>query len=92
MNKYKIKYEIAKVYLDNIKYIENKEYKSNKLNFLVNIKNELIENKLLIIDKYYINYLKNKNICVYGFDNIDKYFKKILNKILNKITILFTSL
>lgn len=83
MNKYNIKYEVAKVYLDNIKYVEDKEYKSSKLNYLVNIKKELIENNLLIIDKYYTNYLKTKNICVYGFDYIDKYFKSILDKFNN---------
>jgi len=80
MNKYNIKYEVAKVYLDNIKYIENKEYNSSKLNFLVSIKNELIDNNLLIIDKYYTKYLQNKNICVYGFDYIDKKLMNILNK------------
>ena len=83
MNKYNIKYEVAKVYLDNIYYIEDKTYNSNKLNFLVNIKKELIENDLLIIDKYYTNYLKTKNICVYGFDYIDKYFQRILNQFSN---------
>ena len=80
MNKYNIKYEVAKVYLDNIYYISDKEYKFSKLNFLVNIKKELFDNNLLIIDKYYSNYLKNKNICLYGFDYIDKYFKNILDK------------
>ena len=83
MNKYSIKYEIAKVYLDNIYYIEDKKYKSNKLNFLVDIKKELLDNNLLIIDKYYKEYLKTKNISVYGFDYIDKYFKKILDKFNN---------
>jgi len=83
MNKYNIKYEVAKIYLDNIYYIEDKQYNSNKLNFLVNIKKELIENNLLIIDKYYKNYLQTKNICVYGFDYIDKYFMNILNNLDN---------
>ena len=83
MNKYNIKYEVAKVYLDNLYYISDKEYKSSKLNFLVNIKKELIDNDLLIIDKYYKKYLESKNICVYGFDYIDKYFKSILNKFSN---------
>ena len=80
MNKYNIKYEVAKIYLDNIYCISDKEYKSSKLNKLVDIKKELIDNNLLIIDKYYSNYLKSKNICVYGFDYIDKYFLSILNK------------
>ena len=49
MNKYNIKYEVAKVYLDNIYYIEDITYNSNKLNFLVNIKKELLDNNLLIV-------------------------------------------
>lgn len=83
MNKYNIKYEIAKVYLNNIYFIEDKEYKSNKLNYLVDLKKELIENNLLIINNNYIKYLQNKNICVYGFDYIDNYFMKQLNKFKN---------
>ena len=83
MNKYNIKYEVAKVYLDNIYYISDKEYKSSKLNFLVSIKKELIDNNLLIIDKYYTKYLESKNICVYGFDYVDKYFLSILNRFNN---------
>lgn len=83
MNKYNIKYEVAKVYLDNIYYIEDKEYKSSKLNYLVKIKKELIDNDLLIIDNYYSKYLESKNICVYGFDYIDKYFKNILERFNN---------
>ena len=83
MNKYNIKYEVAKVYLDNIYYIEDKEYKSSKLNYLVKIKKELIDNDLLIIDNYYSKYLESKNICVYGFDYIDKYFKNILARFNN---------
>jgi len=83
INKYNIKYEVAKVYLDNLYYIEDKEYDFDKLNFLVNIKKDLMANNLLIIDKYYTNYLNNKNICVYGFDYIDNYFKSILNKFNN---------
>ena len=83
MNKYNIKYEVAKVYLNNIYYIEDKIYNSSKLNYLVNLKNELIDNDLLIIDKYYKKYLESKNIVVYGFDYIDKYFMSLLNKFNN---------
>ena len=80
MNKYNIKYEVAKVYLDNIYYICDKNYSSSKLNYLVDIKKELLDKNLLIIDKYYKKYLESKNIVVYGFDYIDKYFMSLLNK------------
>ena len=37
MNKYKVKYEIAKIYLDNMTYIENKTYSNDKLSFLTKL-------------------------------------------------------
>ncbi len=83
INKYNIKYEVALVYLNNIYYVEDKKYNSTKLNKLVSIKKDLIENNLLIYDKVYVNYLQNKNIYVYGFDYVDKYFLNILNNFSN---------
>lgn len=83
MNKYNLKYDVAKVYIENMYYIDNKEYMSSKLNYLVNLKQELLENKLLQTDEYYKNYLNSKNIVVYGFDYIDKYFKKVLDNFNN---------
>jgi len=47
MNKYNVKYEIALIYLKNLYYIENKKYDVKKLDFLVELKNELDENNLL---------------------------------------------
>lgn len=89
MNKYNIKYEIAKVYLDNIYFIEDIKYESSKLNYLVEIKKDLIENNLLIFDNIYKEYIKTKHIVVYNFNYIDKYFNKLLSefndvKIINK--------
>ena len=45
MNKYNVKYEIAKIYLDNMTYIEDKTYSNDKLSFLSKLKKELIDNK-----------------------------------------------
>ena len=50
IDKYKYKYNVACVYLDNLIYIENKEYNSDKLNLLVKLKKELDDNNLLIYD------------------------------------------
>ena len=80
MNKYNIKYEIAKVYLDNIYFIEDIKYESSKLNYLVGIKKDLIENNLLIFDNIYKEYIKTKHIVVYNFNYIDKYFNKLLSE------------
>lgn len=80
MNKYNIKYEIAKVYLDNIYFIEDIKYESSKLNYLVEIKKDLIANNLLIFDNIYKEYIKTKHIVVYNFNYIDKYFNKLLSE------------
>jgi len=67
VNKYQIKVNIAKMYLENIYYVDNKKYKSPKLNKLVSIKNELIENKLLIFNDNFKNYIKRFRILVIGY-------------------------
>lgn len=79
MKKYNIKYGIAKTYLTNLYYIEEKEYKNSKLNKLVNIKKELEENNLLIIDEQFKKNIQNKKIYIYGYDYIEKNNIKILN-------------
>jgi hypothetical protein len=66
MNKYKVKYEIAKIYLDNMTYIENKTYSNDKLSFLTKLKQELIDNNLLKINKLFKSTLTNKDIVFYN--------------------------
>lgn len=78
INNYNLKYENALVYLDNIRYIEDKKYNNLKLDKLVQIKNELINNNLLKFNENFINYAKSKNIVIYGYDYLDKYSLKIL--------------
>ena len=60
--KYNYKYDIAKMYIDNIYYVSDKNYKSKKLNKLVSLKRELDENKLLIYDGVFKTYIKDKKI------------------------------
>lgn len=66
MTKYNTIYEIAKIYLENMYYLEDKKYQSNKLNFLVSLKKELIDHKLLKFSKLFLNYLNNKEIIFYN--------------------------
>jgi len=81
MNKYGYKYSIAKEYLDNLYYVDDVNYKNEKLDFLNNLKLELIENKLLDIDNNFINYIKDFKIIVYGYDHINKFYKKMFDKV-----------
>lgn len=85
IEKYNIKYSVALKYLDNIKYLENKNYKSEKLNFLNSIKKDLYDNNILIYDNLFSNFVKEKEIIVYGYDYIDKYALNILSKYNAKI-------
>lgn len=78
IKKYNTKYEIAIEYLKNIYYIEDKKYNNEKLDFLVNLKKELIENNLLIFNSKFKNYIKDKDIIIYNY-SLSK-FEKHLSK------------
>lgn len=78
INKYKVKYEIAKEYLLNLYYIEDKIYNNEKLDFLVSLKKELDNNSLLKYNNYFKDYLKRTKIIIYGI-KIDIFLKRILN-------------
>ena len=78
MDKYHIKYDIALEYLENLYYLEDKEYESGKLAFLVNLKKELSDNKLLIYNEYFNTYLKHTKIILYDV-YLDNFLKKTLS-------------
>ncbi len=76
-DKYHMKIDNIKEILNNLYYIENKDYNNEKLDYLVNIKKELDDNNLLIYNPYFKKYLSWKKI-VYGYGNIDKFKLNIL--------------
>lgn len=80
INKYGYKYNVALVYLDNLIYIENKKYNSDKLNFLVKIKRELEDNNLFIYDNYFKEYIKGKEIIIYS-DFLNKFEINLVNEL-----------
>ena len=80
IEKYNLKYDAAIKYLSNLKYLNKNNYKSKKLNFLLEIKKDLDENNLLIYDDLFLNLVKGKKIIVYGYDYIDKFSYSILKK------------
>ena len=85
IEKYNYSYETAKNYIENIYFIEDKEYPSSKLSFLVKLKKELLERKLLIEDKLFIDNNKNKPFIVFGYDYLDSFNKKLLSNFNYKI-------
>ena len=71
MNNYKVNnhnviYELSDIYLKNLTYINNQTYTSPKLQFLSKLKQELLDNKLLKINKLFRKSLENKNIVIYN--------------------------
>ena len=81
VKKYHWKPEIAKMYLDNLYFIDKEEYCSNKLGQLVNIKNELVTNNLLIFDNEFKNHINNYHILVWGYGSLENYEEEIFNKL-----------
>ncbi len=66
--------------LDNLYYIdENKQYKSEKLNYLVEIKKELIDKELLIYNPLFKRNLNNYRIVVYGYGQLDTFYNSIIS-------------
>ena len=80
MNKYNIKYEIAKIYVNNLYNIKNKTYSNHKLKFLNELKQELMDNKLLKRNKLFNKFLTNKNIIVYNLP-LSKELSSLINQL-----------
>lgn len=76
MNKYKVNINIAKIYVDNLYFL--KEIDDTKIQFLINLKNELIENKLLVLNENFQKYIKKQNIIVYTNEELTKEQRLIL--------------
>jgi len=81
MNTYHVKYDVASMYLKNLYYVEDKVYHREKLDFLVKLKKELFEHDLLSVDDGFANYLKNKNIIIYGFHYLDAFYQHIFDEL-----------
>ena len=79
MKKYNIDYSIAIEYLDNLYYIDFNST-NDKMKLLKEIKEDLINNNLLIFNTGFKNYIENKNIIVYNH-TLTKYEKHILSNI-----------
>lgn len=71
---------IASKYIDNIYYI-NDGYKSSKIEFLSKLKQELEERGLLIRNKLFVNFLKDKDIILYNLRDVSLFYKNIIDEL-----------
>ena len=65
MNKYDMRYKVAKAYLDNLYYVKDIEYNNSKLDYLVALKKELTNENLLIFNNKFHTYIKRIKIILY---------------------------
>lgn len=72
IKKYNYQIDVAKMYLSNMKLVKEEDYDNNKIRKIIELKNELKENNLLIYNEGFKNYLKNKNIIIYNCYNLSK--------------------
>ena len=81
MDKYGYSVNNAKEIIENIYYLEDKEYGIQKLDDLVKYKKELIQNDLLIFNKLFKKYLNNKKVLVIGYGKLDKFNSKLFSNV-----------
>lgn len=79
MKHYNYDYEFSLDIINNLYFLSSENYDHEKLKFLLNIKNELINNNLLIFDNVFKIALETKKIYVYGYDYINNFYKKMFS-------------
>ena len=78
MNHYHVSLSIAKMYLENLYFLD--ELDDEKIVFLNHLKKELEEQGLLIFSPTFRSFLKNKRIIVCGYPFLTKEQKRILEQ------------
>ena len=78
-NKYNVTREMAIIYLNNIKYVINKNIDNTKVKFLQELYKDLKDKDLLKFNKLFKNYLKRVNIIIFNTD-LDNFTLNILDK------------
>ena len=82
IDKYGYKVDIAKMYLNNLYYIdETKSYLDQRLQKLVELKIDLKESGLLVYNPLFKDYLKNKNIYVFGYSYLNSLEKELFDSL-----------
>ena len=81
MENYNYQIDVARMYLDNLYNVFDNDYSNEKIRKIIILKQELINNNLLIFNKQFKNYLKNKRIVIYNYYNISKKDSKLIKEL-----------
>lgn len=84
MREYNLNLSSAMVYIKNLYYIDMNIH-NKKMDTLINMKKFLDDHDLLIYDDYFREYVKNKEIYIYGYDYLNKYYLKVLEGLNYKV-------
>lgn len=88
MKYYHASYGVAKNWIENLYYIEDKVYDNEKLSFLKEIKNYLQEKELLKKDLLFPSFLKSRSkLYLYGFHSFDPFQKYLLSLAHSLVTV-----
>ncbi len=89
IKKLNVSLKVARIYLENLYFL--KDIKNPKIDFLLNLKKDLENENLLIIDPLFKSFLKNKKIIVYGYNTLTKEQELIINELNSKVELKNTS-
>lgn len=78
INNYHYTFNIANKLIKNMYYILDEKSQNIKINNLIDLKNKLLEKKLLYKDEYFCKLLKSREANFFGFDYISKFDLKLL--------------
>lgn len=76
-NKYQMKKEVAKTYLENMYYIDDSN--SFNMNTLRTLKEELLKENQISKNPYFLNSLKQYHILIFGIDVLKKFDQEMIH-------------
>lgn len=77
----KVKPAVAKIYMDNLYFVEDREYNNEKLDQLVDLKRRLDTLNLLSYDPYFLRYIEKKKVFVYNLPFLSKFELYMIDQI-----------
>ena len=78
-DRYGLSVDNAREIMNNLYYVEDRDYKNEKLNRLVEYKRELDRQGLLIYNRLFNNFLSDKKVIVAGYGELNRFDRDLIN-------------
>ena len=79
-DKYNVIYDVAKIYLENLYYVSDKD-KSSKMKFLKDLEDDLNSKHLLYYKDMFMSYLNSNKVILYNLKYVNKFYKNIFDSL-----------